>query len=306
MLYYMTRDVYMSGYGYGTSYGYNITDYESRVNELINKRLAGYNDRNAEKTRQRLETIKSMVERDLGSTIGLRFGGSISRHTYVDGFSDTDILIIIGNTDLSSKSPREILEYIKYKIQITTIADFESISTGQLAVTIRYRDGMELQLVPAIKKTDGYKIPSYKSNEWSEVIRPEKFADKLTEINQSCDGKVIPVIKLAKGIVSRFPEDQQLSGYHMESIAIEVFRNYSKSNQLSIKGMLRYYFEKAKDVVKRPIKDKTGQSIHVDDKLGNENSWERIRVSSSLDNIYNRMKSADDYRQINDWDSLLG
>lgn len=296
----------MSGYGFGAQYPYGNTDYDSRVNELINKRLAGYNERDSEKTKQRLELIKKIIEQDLGSTIGLRFGGSISKHTYVDGLSDTDILIIIGNTELSAKSPMEVLDYIKYKLQITSIPDIYGISTGKLAVTIRYFDGLELQLLPAIKKADGFKIPSDKSNGWSDIIRPEKFADKLTEINQSCGGKVIPVIKLAKGIMSKLPEDQQLSGYHMESIAIEVFRNYSKSNQLSIKGMLRYYFEKAKDIVKRPIKDKTGQSIHVDDKLGYENSWERVRVSSAMDQIYSRIRYADDYRLINEWDSILG
>ena len=58
--------------------------------------------------------------------------------------------------------------------------------------------------------------------------------------------------------------------------------------------------------VKKPIKDKTNQSIHVDDDLGPENSPQRLRVSYTLDRIGRRMRNADEVGSIEEWESILG
>ncbi|MBE3141104.1 MAG: hypothetical protein IMZ53_11055 [Thermoplasmata archaeon] len=160
-------------------------------------------------------------------------------------------------------------------------------------------------MLPTIRRSEGFKISDGKGG-WSNVVRPDKFASKLTEVNQNCNGKVVPVIKLVKGIISQLPEDQRLSGYHVESIAIEVFKSYPESEPMTSKAMLRYFFEHAREVVKSPIKDKTNQSIHVDDYLGQENSPERIRVSYTLDRISRKMKNADELRSTEEWNEILG
>jgi hypothetical protein len=171
---------------------------------------------------------------------------------------------------------------------------------------VTFNDGNEIQLLPAIKKGDGYKIPAEDGGSWSNIIRPDKFAKRLTEINQSCGAKVIPVIKLVKGINSLLPDVQQLKGYHIESIAIEVFKSYPDSQPKTPKAMLKYFFEKAKDIIRKPIKDRTGQSRNVDDYLGQENSTSRMQISNTLDIIYRRMKLADDVRQASQWGKILG
>lgn len=281
-------------------------EYESTVNEHINQRLADYNARDADKTRQHLDDIKATIEKDLGTTISLRFGGSISKHTYVDGLSDSDILVLIDKTELSDKTPAQVLQYIKERLSEERLSNVKEITVGKLAVTITYNDGSEIQLLPAIRKGDGFKIPSQRKDEWSNVIRPDKFAERLTSVNQSCNGKVIPVIKLVKGINSQFPEEQQLTGYNIESLAIQIFKSYPKDKPTTTKEMLKYFFEKAKDAVKTPIKDSTGQSIHVDDYLGSENSRERERVSYILDKVHRRMDNADKIESVEEWDAILG
>ena len=70
--------------------------------------------------------------------------------------------------------------------------------------------------------------------------------------------------------------------------------------------MLKYFFERAKDEVKTPIKDSTNQSIHVDDDLGPENSPQRLRASYTLYRITNRMKNADISANSEEWDKILG
>lgn len=288
-----------------TREGTKDAQYETNVNDMINERLSGY-QRDAEETQERLDEIKEILQEEEIGTIDMRYGGSVMKHTYVDGLSDVDVLVLLNKTELSDASPRDALEYIAERLEREGDSKIREIQVGDMAVTITYSDGQEIQLLPAIRRGEGYIIPQHRGNEWSNVIRPDRFASKLTEVNQQNNGKVVPVIKIAKSIISQLPENQQLSGYHTESIAIEVFKSYPDSLPKTPKAMLRYFFEHAKDDVKSPIRDKTNQSVHVDDYMGQENSPERIRVSYSLDRIGRQMKNADEIGSVEEWESILG
>ena len=279
--------------------------FETEVNGEINELLADY-QRRTEVTTEHLNDIKNIIEETIGGTIEMRFGGSVSKHTYVDGLSDVDVLVLIDKSALSDASPQEVLQYAKTSLSNANHPDIEDIRVGKLAVTVTFSDGEEIQLLPAVRKYEGYRIPRQTGDNWSNVIRPDKFATKLTQVNQNCGEKVVPVVKLVKDIVSRLPEDQRMSGYHIESIAIEVFKSYPDPNPNTPKAMLRYFFEKAKDVVKSPIKDETRQSIQVDDYLGPENSDKRFRISYTLDRIGRRMKNADAIGSVEEWTSIVG
>jgi len=279
--------------------------FETGVNEKINEKLGSYNARDTETHREHLNDIKQIIESDKDGGVELKFAGSVSKHTYVDGLSDVDVLVLVNNSELADKTPAEIKEYIKSRLQ-QKLTNVEEIRTGSLAVTVRFKDGTEIQLLPALKKGDGYRIPAEKGNIWSNVTRPDKFASKLTEVNQACGQKVVPVIKIAKSINGQLPEDQQLSGYHIEALAIKIFRNYPEDAPRTPKAMLKYFFAEAKDEVKTPIKDSTQQSIHVDDDLGPENSPQRLRASYTLYRISNRMKNADASANSEEWDKILG
>lgn len=281
------------------------TQFETEVNGLIGEMLAEY-QRKTEITTEHLDDIKEIIEEDIGGTFEMRFGGSVSKHTYVDGLSDVDVLVIIDKSELSDASPQEVLNYIKMRLDHANLQNIEDVRIGNLAVTVKFTDGEEIQLLPAVKRYEGYRIPGQNDDGWSNVIRPDKFATKLTQVNQNCGGKVVPVVKLAKDIIARLPEDQQLSGYHIESLAIEVFKSYPSSNPNTPKAMLRYFFERTKEFVKSPIKDRTNQSIHVDDYLGKENSKQRLRIGYTLDRISRRMKNADEISSVEEWESILG
>jgi hypothetical protein len=278
--------------------------FETEVNGEIAELLGDY-QRRTEVTAEHLNDLKDIVEENIGGTIEMRFGGSVSKHTYVDGLSDIDVLALIDKSELSDASPHEVLQYIKTSLSNANHPDIEHVRVGKLAVTVTFSDGEEIQLLPAVKKYEGYKIPRQTGDNWSNVIRPDKFATKLTQVNQNCGGNVVPVVKIVKDIVSRLPQNQQMSGYHIESMAIEVFKSYHDSNLNTPKAMLRYFFENAKDVVKTPIKDETRQSIHVDDYLGPGNSDKRFRISYTLDRIGRRMRNADDIVSVEVWSSIL-
>ena len=171
-------------------------------------------------------------------------------------------------------------------------------------VPIRFSDGHEIQILPAIKTATGIRIASVKDDRWSKVIKPEKFAEKLVYINKKNNGGVVPIIKLYKAINAQLPTDVQLSGYHIESLSIEAFENYEGPK--TRKSMLMHLTNFSSSAVLDPIKDSTGQSINVDDYLGDPNSIERIKASAAIKRIYARMIVADTGASIDKWKDLMG
>lgn len=278
--------------------------FETSLSEIINRLLADYNKRDVEAIGEHLEEIKEIIKEENVGTIQLLFGGSVSKHTYINGLSDVDVLMTIDKSDLFGLPPKKVLEYVSSRLK-EKLVDVQDIKVGKLAVTVVFSDSIMIQILPAIKHGEGFMISTEKGNEWSNIIRPDKFATKLTEVNQSYNGKVVPVIKLAKGIIAQLPKNQQLTGYHVESIAMEAFKRYPESKPKTTKAMLTYFFKRAAEIVKTPIRDKTGQSIHVDDHLGLESSPERLKISYTLNRMHGRMKNADAIASVEEWSAIL-
>jgi len=158
-------------------------------------------------------------------------------------------------------------------------------------------------VLPAIRDDSKTRIPAARGDRWSE-INPEAFFRKLSDTNSRFGGKVVPVIKLAKIINDRQPEPLQLTGYHIESLAIEAFKGYT--GVLNPKAMLVHLFDRARTLVLSPIKDRSGQSVHVDEYLGPTNSKDRKAVSAVLDRVSRRMKNADVQHSKEQWMELFG
>lgn len=277
-------------------------EYEANVSTFLNGQLIQYNDRDVKGIQAKLDSIKTALEKNIDGTVNTVFGGSVQKHTYVDGISDIDSLVILNNSELMDKNPEQVKDHF-LKVLRDKLKDIKDIQKGNLAVTIEFKDGATIQLLPAVRTTDGIKIQSAKVNKWSE-INPQGFADKLTRVNQALEGKLVPTIKLIKGINVQFPEKRQMTGYHIESLAIEAFKSYS--GECTTKAMLEHFFEQSKSAVLSPIKDKTGQSIHVDEYLGTQNSEERKGISYQLDLISRKIKNANNVASIDLWKDALG
>lgn len=284
--------------------GADISAYNSEVNSLLQDALKTYNERDTNAIRTHIDVLREAIERDIEGTVDLVFGGSVRKHTYVNGLSDIDALVLVHKTSLERSSPQEVLNY--FASQIRQRLPNTDVSVGKLAVTVRYSDRCELQLLPALKTATGFKIASSLSEgQWSNVVRPDAFARKLTSINQTCAGRVVPVIKLFKVAVKEvFPKNLKLSGYHAESLAIEAFERYEGSR--AYKDMLIHLCRTASNLVKAPIRDRTGQSLHVDDYLGSQDSQDRLRVSSYLGRLAKRMETADKQQSIETWQEWFG
>ena len=177
--------------------------------------------------------------------------------------------------------------------------DLEDIRQGRMAVTLTYRDGTEIQLLPAIRIGDELAVSSWDSKSWM-TIRPRNFARLLTTTNQSQAGAVIPAIKVAKAIFANKLGDHGPSGYHVEALAVEAFRQYSGPR--TPKAMATHLVRSAGERVLRPILDVTGQSHHVDTSLGAENSAPRRALSRRLRGLARTMENT---QSVEDWEGLI-
>lgn len=303
-----------SGGGYWPSSGNNINEliksttdkaaseeYTKETNRYLNSLLQDINNRDVDQIRKHLNTIQSALEKEIGGNLQMLFGGSVKKNTYVNGLSDIDLLVVLNDSSLQYQSPEEVKDYF-YKRLRERLPSTE-IKKGDLAVTVSFSSGQEIQLLPAIKTSTGIKIAEPNKGQWSSIIKPDRFAEKLSMTNSDCGGRLIPVIKLYKAINGNLSSQYQLSGYHVESLAIEAFENYSGDNTYS--GMLKHFCNYAKTAVLKPITDSTGQSIKVDEYLGAKNSIDRERASKALERLYNRMERADSLLSSEHWENLF-
>jgi tRNA nucleotidyltransferase (CCA-adding enzyme) len=90
--------------------------FETQVAELIATLLSDYNDRDHQAIKAHLEKINEYLEKVFGGTIDIIFGGSIKKHTYIDGLSDIDVLVLINKCDLSDLSPKGVLRKIQSRL----------------------------------------------------------------------------------------------------------------------------------------------------------------------------------------------
>ncbi len=275
--------------------------FKAEVNAFLGHELAQYNDRDVELVNQRLDDILSVLGSEVEGSITTNFGGSVAKHTYVDGLSDIDCLLIVTESELQDSAPKDILKYCADALR-DDLRDAKKVTPGDMAITVEYEDGMQIQLLPALKSGSGTtRVAGPNSETWSE-INPERFDEKLTYVNGATNGKLVPLIKLAKSVISE-ARGLDLSGYHVESLAIDAFRRYD--GPLDPKSMLGHFFDSAAESVREPIKDSSGQSVHVDGYLGTTDSAARLKYSEALNRIARRIKNADAMRSVDQWKQLF-
>ena len=279
------------------------------VNHWLNDKLKAYNDRDASAIGSRITELRNALRRTDNDVVRPMFGGSVHRRTDVNGLSDVDVFMFVNESDISGRLPGDAIGYMKALISERLKGNVKSIKSGNMAVTIEYRDGMEIQVLPAIRRNSGalrVPDPDPDTDGWSAVTYPDRFADRLTKVNQANKGRVIPTIKLVKGLAVGviLNEKRRLNGYHIEALAIEAFRNYS--GKRDVRSMVIRFCEFASEAVMNPIPDPTEQSKHIDERLGNagsglrkeardylrsmRNRFSKCKTSKDLDNLFDGVK----------------
>ena len=248
--------------------------------------LVRYSRRNTTALTRRLESLCRFFREEGNHVVQTMFGGSVQKGTYVTGLSDVDVLLILNESSLVNQPPAKVKKHMRDAIKRRFSNN--PVQAGKLAVTVKYSDKTELLLLPAIlTKTGGVRIAQHGATRWSKIVHPEKLA----EVNAGRNGRLVPVIKLAKAMADCLitQEDRKLSGYHMESLAIDAFADYQ--GPLDPKAMLNRLLRHSSKAVMTLITDSTGHSRYVDDYLGQADSIERERASTYFGQLRGKLNS---------------
>src|SRR5256885_2364814 len=105
---------------------------EGGINSFLSDLLRELNDRNVEEVRGRLDEIKEVLVGALEGAEELLFGGSVAKHTYVDGLSDVDALLLISERIAGNQNPAEIRELVAQALRSGLGSDATSIEVGTL------------------------------------------------------------------------------------------------------------------------------------------------------------------------------
>ncbi len=267
-----------------------MPDRQDVFNQYCENLLARYKRRNTVSTTRHIDSLCTILRQEGCEAIQTMFGGSVRKRTYVNGLSDVDVLLMVNQSSLTSQPPAQAISHVEDILKRRFSNN--RVRSCNLAVTIDYSDGTEIQMLPAIRTKNGVRIAEPGSNGWSNVVQPDRFATKLAEVNTARHGRVVPTIKLAKAIADCYVRrpSRKITGYHMEALAIEAFRNYREA--LDPKSMLVHLFGNSIEAVMTPIADSTGQSRRVDEYLGPAGSPSRRRTSTYFRQMRGKVNSS--------------
>ena len=271
---------------------------DDNFNKYCEQLLFQYKRRNAKAVTRHLKGVCDILRHEDNHVVQTKFGGSVQKGTYVTGLSDVDVLLIVNQSSLKNRPPSKVISYVRDTIERRLPNN--PVSSGKLAVTVSYADKTEIQILPAIRANDGFRITKPGSTKWSDVVHPERFAERLIEVNHAKGGRVVPVVKLAKAIADCYTKEssRKISGYHMESLAIDAFSGYE--GEIDSMSMLMHFLGHSMKAVMRPVKDSTGQSRFVDDYLGQADSAPRNRASTYFGQMRGKVKSCSTRAEFDD------
>ena len=71
---------------------------ELEINEFLEELLKEFNNRDVEDIQKHLNEIEKALDKELNGLDSILFGGSISKKTFIEGFSDVDALVFLDST----------------------------------------------------------------------------------------------------------------------------------------------------------------------------------------------------------------
>ena len=235
------------------------------------------------------DKLKSEFEvEDLG------FGGSHSTHTDVKGLSDIDMLTDLGDFE-SSKTSDEVIK--NFANAIRERLPNTKVSSGVMAVTVEFSDGLKVQVLPAFRYQDGYRIPDPNGKGWISSY-PKRFSRELTSVNQKQSGRVVPAIKLIKSICDA--NYIEASSYHVSNLALVAFKGYLGDK--TYPKMLQHFFNRAKILCTKPTSDPSGQTKYVDADLSKA---DRSRMAKAFAGMEANVNEAMESTSLDKWKALF-
>jgi hypothetical protein len=234
---------------------------EAEVAAVFKDALAQINQIDTAAINRHKEEIFQALKSEFEEAYRLRGGGSYSQRTYVNGISDIDMLFVLDAFSSSRIPNKENSKAVLADMEKRLRQRFPTtkIKSGHMAVTLKFSDGLEIQVLPAFSYRSGYRVPDYQGTGWT-VARPHIFTQLLQQRNAEMRGQLLPCIKLARQICEN--QGLEVKSYHLSNMAVKAFEQYTGPR--SHEDMLRHFFNKAKELTASRMRDITGQGVYVD------------------------------------------
>lgn len=267
----------------------------TEVADYLQDALREINDHDYEAIDKHRTEIQNKLDAEFEDVEVIRFGGSHARHTDVSSLSDVDVLVPFGDADDRPTSSNAALATLASVLRDRFPRT--DIHVGKMAVTIRFSDGTEVQVLPAYRVGDGYLIADPNSKGWIPT-HPTRFARQLTRVNKQNANNVVPMIKLAKYLCAA--QGIEAKSYHLENMAVRAFERYTASRTLP--HMLKHFFNQAKAYVLQKMPDPGGQSSDVSNYLTPDG---RVQLAKQFQRVERQLDRAMRSSSIEPWQTLF-
>ena len=248
--------------------------------------LASDPKRDREKHMQYRNKAEDAINNGISGSVDIVYAGSVAKGTYVEGVSDVDNHVRINGTSLERMSPDKVKAYMIQ--QLSRLPNVKSVTETSRTVTVKSRNGTEMQFVPVIQTKNGYRVAD--GNRWSNVVYEKRFRRDFQRTNKKCGGRLTALIRILKKENATDPKSQRMSGHHIEVMANRIFKQAPVSKTTSLKEMYEYYHQHASRHIRHRMRDVTGQSDYVDKRsLGGPDSEARRSLSRRFASRARRM-----------------
>jgi hypothetical protein len=132
-------------------------------------------------------------------------------------------------SSLLRPEPNEVLE--SFARAVRRRYTLSSVYGQRRSVSLRLSD-LDIDVVPALASIDhgtAIYVPDSRTGAWV-LSNPREHARQATQVNQSRDGRLKPLVKLLKLWNSQLPSTAQVKSFLLETMAIRIFRHYRISS----------------------------------------------------------------------------
>lgn len=230
--------------------------------------------------------------------------GSYCRSTMISPLSmaDIDIFFVLDSKYFKADNPESVLATLQKPLaeKYTTT---QSISKNGQAITIKFSDFI-VDAVPSFNRKDGgFLIPDTKNKKWISTD-PKKHEEYISKQNSSHEQKLIPLIKMMKGINRQ--HGSFLTSFYLELLVADILTNITISNYPS---GVRYTLVEMIEKVKYTQKDPSGLGGHVQGLTGlnpTQTSEKVKSLSVIAQNAEAFEKNGKTRESVQEWKKLFG
>lgn len=253
----------------------------------------------------RQSNVRDAVKKEL-TVLDSFLTGSYSRSTMIAPLTDADIdIFAVLSSDYYEKDGQaKLLDKVKAVIK-QTYTKSPNISRNGQAVTIRFTDFV-VDVVPAFNREGGgYLIPNSAIGKWI-ATDPKAHVKIMSEHNKKHNSNLVPLVKMIKCWNRNI--SFSFNSFHLEVMALQVLDGITIDD---FPSGARYFFDKAKDYVKKKNPDPAGYNDDVGAYLNTD-----AKIAGAVSNLttaYDRAVKAESFAKENkiadavaEWKKIFG